>query len=197
MNHCLQGQGLYQDEYTSYSGSDDYYSCEEGATPYLINGTEYLQRNLMDKLFKALAQKRNEIREAQRKIEIQLDLMIKLATLVIEYLTNSQPSNSENLPSQPLLSNPSGSIGTVFLCTNQEGREDALLNEEDVEKTDDQLGALEELLEKKEEDLAELDSRFNAYSEHLYKLQNNRAKGLVEYELGSPRAYKVQALAEI
>ncbi|MED6121841.1 hypothetical protein PIB30_033856 [Stylosanthes scabra] len=161
--------------------------------------------------------------EAQRKIEIQLGLMIKLATLVIEHLTNSQPSNSGNLPSQPL-SNPWGSIGIVFLCTNQEGRKDALLNEDDVEslheclkeveeeneaqvrkmlikrwmtmiksqtgwrlfiplhlkqhlpKTDDQLGALGELLGKKEEDLVELDSRFNAYSEHLYKLQNNRAK---------------------
>ncbi|MED6141154.1 hypothetical protein PIB30_100487, partial [Stylosanthes scabra] len=44
----------------------------------------------------------------------------------------SQPLNSEDLPSQPL-SNPRRCIGTLFLCTNQEGREDALLHEEDVE----------------------------------------------------------------
>ncbi|MED6186417.1 hypothetical protein PIB30_066510 [Stylosanthes scabra] len=87
----------------------------------------------------------------------------------------SQPSNSRNLPSQPL-SNPWGSIGTVFLCTNREGREDVLLNEEDVEKTDDQLGALDGVLDKKEENPAELDSEFNAYGGYLHKLHNNRAK---------------------
>ncbi|MED6139575.1 hypothetical protein PIB30_085190, partial [Stylosanthes scabra] len=232
-------------------------------------------------------------------MEIQLDLLIKLATLVIKHLNNSsnisQPSNSENLPSQPL-SNPWGHIGTLFLCTNQEGRED-VLNEEDVEsfhesleeveegneeqvaedvdqkvednckepkgmeivhsissevnpcklpselqfewvdlpnlnfigpqhyallETDDQLGALDGVLDKKETKSLELnaskfitcgESKFKAHSEHLHKLHNKRAKvgafslkkhlgpwqlqeklGLVEYELESPRAYKVQAL---
>ncbi|MED6212257.1 hypothetical protein PIB30_081556 [Stylosanthes scabra] len=69
--------------------------------------------------------------------------MIKLATLVIGCLTNSQTSNSGNLPSQPL-SNPWGSIGTVFLCTNQEGRDDALLKEEDVESLHECLKEVEE-----------------------------------------------------
>ncbi|MED6110390.1 hypothetical protein PIB30_042416 [Stylosanthes scabra] len=104
----------------------------------------------MDTLFEVLAQERNEIQEVQRKTEIRLDLLIKLATLVIEHLNNSsnisQPSNSENLPSQPL-SNPWGHIGTLFLCTNQEGRDD-VLNEEDVE-------SLEEVEEGNEAQVAE------------------------------------------
>ncbi|MED6193913.1 hypothetical protein PIB30_023578 [Stylosanthes scabra] len=91
----------------------------------------------MDKLFEALAQERNEIREVQRKTEIQLNLLIKLTTLVIEHLNNSsnisQPSNSESLPSQPL-SNPWRSLG----------REDALLNEEDVESLHECLEEIEE-----------------------------------------------------
>ncbi|MED6170155.1 hypothetical protein PIB30_028133 [Stylosanthes scabra] len=77
-----------------------------------------------------------------------------LATLVIEHRNNSsnisQPSNSENLPSQPL-SNPWGHIGTLFLCTNQEGRED-VLNEEDVESLH---GSLEEVEERNEAQVAE------------------------------------------
>ncbi|MED6132555.1 hypothetical protein PIB30_020039 [Stylosanthes scabra] len=93
MNCYLQNQGLNQVEYTSDSSSDEYYSCKEDTTPY--NGSECRQRNLMDELFKALAQERNEIMEAQRKTEIQLGLMIKLATLVIEHLTNSFSSSQE------------------------------------------------------------------------------------------------------
>ncbi|MED6137834.1 hypothetical protein PIB30_068782, partial [Stylosanthes scabra] len=88
-------------------------------------------------------------------MEIQLDLLIKLATLVIEHLNNSsnisQPSNSENLPSQPL-SNSWRSMGTLFLYTNQEGREDALLNEEDVESLHE---CLEEVEEENEAQVAE------------------------------------------
>ncbi|MED6137742.1 hypothetical protein PIB30_067853, partial [Stylosanthes scabra] len=85
--------------------------------------------------------------EVQRKIEIQLDLLIKLASLIIEHLNNSsnisQPSNSENLPSQPL-PNPWRSLHNLFPYTNQEGREDALLNEEDVESLDEYLEEVEE-----------------------------------------------------
>ncbi|MED6116056.1 hypothetical protein PIB30_096510 [Stylosanthes scabra] len=201
----------YDQRYTSWNPPP--YQHHVHPPPYTPS-----QGNFED-ILQVLRQERNEIMGAQRKIEIQLDLMIKLATLVIEHLSNSQPSNSGNLPSQQL-SNPWGSIGTVFLCTSQEGREDALLDEEDVEslhecleeveegndaqvaedvdrevednylpnlnfigpqhyallETDDKLGALGEVLDKKEEDLAELDSRFNAYSEHLHKLHNNRAK---------------------
>ncbi|MED6199028.1 hypothetical protein PIB30_072138 [Stylosanthes scabra] len=84
-----------------------------------------------------------------------LDLLINLTTLIIEHLNNSsntsQPSNSENLPSQPL-SNPWGHIGILFLCTNQEGREDALLNEEEVESLHE---CLEEVEEENEAQVAE------------------------------------------
>ncbi|MED6222390.1 hypothetical protein PIB30_063968 [Stylosanthes scabra] len=45
--------------------------------------------------------------------------------------TNTSPSSSKDLPSQPQ-SIPKGSINTLFLCTKQEGREDTL-NEEVVE----------------------------------------------------------------
>ncbi|MED6197332.1 hypothetical protein PIB30_055610 [Stylosanthes scabra] len=41
---------------------------------------------------------------------------------------------------------------------------------------DDQLGALDKVLDKKEEDPAELDSEFNAYGGYLHKLHDNRAK---------------------
>ncbi|MED6225767.1 hypothetical protein PIB30_096910 [Stylosanthes scabra] len=245
-NHAYQSNGF----------GDAYYGYEDPSPPYPPS------QNGMDELFEALAQERIEIREVQRKIEIQLDLLIKLATLVFEPLNNSsnisQPSNFENLPSQPL-SNPWGHIGTLFLCTNQEGRED-VLNEEDVEslhesleeveegneaqvaedvdqkvednckepkgmkivhsispevtpfklpsefqfewvnlptlsfivpqqyallETDDQLGALDGVLNKKEKESLELNasklntcrkSEFKAHSEHFHKLRNNRAK---------------------
>ncbi|MED6163894.1 hypothetical protein PIB30_084507 [Stylosanthes scabra] len=251
-----QPHDLGYNAYQSNGFGDAYYGYEDPSPPYPPS------QDGMDKLFKALAQERNEIREVHGKMEIQLDLLIKLATLVIEHLNNSsnisQPSNSENLPSQPL-SNPWGHIGILFLCTNQEGRED-VLNEEDVEslhecleeveeenevqvakdvdqevedndkepkgmeivhstssevtpskipsefqfewvnlptlnfigpqhyallETDDQLGALDGVLDKKETESLELnaskiitcgESEFKSYSEHLHKLHNNRAK---------------------
>ncbi|MED6132426.1 hypothetical protein PIB30_018816 [Stylosanthes scabra] len=250
-----QPHDLGYNAYQSNGFGDAYYGYEDPSPPYPLS------QNGMDKLFEALAQERNEIREVQRKTEIQLDLLIKLATLVIEHFNNSsntQPSNSENLPSQPL-SNPWGHIGTLFQCTNQEGRED-VLNEEDVEslyesleeveegneaqvaedvdqkvednckepkgmeifhpassevtpsklpselqfewvdlpnlnfigpqhyallEKDDQLGALDGVLNKKKKESLELNaskfitcgkSEFKAHSEHLHKLHNNRAK---------------------
>ncbi|MED6136730.1 hypothetical protein PIB30_058493 [Stylosanthes scabra] len=60
-------------------------------------------------ILQVLRQERNEIRKAQGKIEIQLDLIIKLATLVIG-----------------------------------QGREDTLLNEEDVESLHESLEEVEE-----------------------------------------------------
>ncbi|MED6110629.1 hypothetical protein PIB30_044762 [Stylosanthes scabra] len=48
------------------------------------------------------------------------------------FLITSQPLHSKDLPSQPL-PNPWGSIPTLFLCANQEGREDTLLHEDDIE----------------------------------------------------------------
>ncbi|MED6107179.1 hypothetical protein PIB30_011447 [Stylosanthes scabra] len=251
-----QPHDLGYNAYQSNGLGDAYYGYKDPSPPYPPS------QDGMDKLFEALAQERNEIREVQRKMEIQLDLLIKLATLVIEHLNNSsnisQLSNPENLASQPL-SNPWGHIGTMFLCTNQEGMED-VLNEEDVEslhesledveeeneaqvaedvdqkvddnckeskgmeivhsassevtpsklpsefqfewvnlptlnfvdpqhyallETDDQLGALDGVLNKKEKESLELNSsklitcgksEFKAHSDHLHKLHNNRAK---------------------
>ncbi|MED6147460.1 hypothetical protein PIB30_044216 [Stylosanthes scabra] len=45
---------------------------------------------------------------------------------------NAYQSNGYDFSCQPL-SNPRRCIGTLFLCTDQEGREDALLHEKDVE----------------------------------------------------------------
>ncbi|MED6114085.1 hypothetical protein PIB30_076929 [Stylosanthes scabra] len=241
---------------------EETYSYDQGYTPwnplpYHAHPPPYppFQDNFED-ILQVLLQERKELWEAQKQIDNQVTTLtlsvIRLVTQFTKGTPNnssniSQPSNSGNLPSQPL-SNPWGSIGTMFLCTNQEGREDALLNEEDIEslhecleeveeeteapkaedvdqevdkepkkmeivysvsskatpsklpselqfewvnspnlnssgpqhyallETDDQLGALDGVLDKKEEDLAELDSEFNAYGGYLHKLHNNRAK---------------------
>ncbi|MED6124267.1 hypothetical protein PIB30_057379 [Stylosanthes scabra] len=169
-------------------------------------------------------------------MEIQLDLLIKLATLVIEHLNNSsnisQPSNSENLPSQPL-SNPWGHIESRRFEEENEAQvaedvdqkvEDNCKEPKEMEiahsassevtpsklpsefqfewvnlptlnfidpqhyallETDDQLGALDGVLNKKEKESLELNasklitcgkSEFKAHSEHLHKLHNDRAK---------------------
>ncbi|MED6174942.1 hypothetical protein PIB30_073720, partial [Stylosanthes scabra] len=68
----------------------------------------------------------------------------------------SQPLNSGDLLSQPL-SNPRGSIPTLFRCANQEMREDALLYEEDVESLNHEEvhECLEEVEEENEDQEAE------------------------------------------
>ncbi|MED6220933.1 hypothetical protein PIB30_049551 [Stylosanthes scabra] len=66
---------------------------------------------------------------SQNGIEEALQLLCKERK---ELLEAQSESTMKDLPSQPL-SNPRRCIGTLFLCTNQEGREDALLHEEDVE----------------------------------------------------------------
>ncbi|MED6121295.1 hypothetical protein PIB30_028796 [Stylosanthes scabra] len=86
-------RGVKHVEYSSDSGSDGYYSCKEETIPY--KNLEWQQRNLPDELFKILAQERNEIREVQKKTEVQLGLLIKLATLIVETLTNSSTSRQE------------------------------------------------------------------------------------------------------
>ncbi|MED6207381.1 hypothetical protein PIB30_035287 [Stylosanthes scabra] len=216
-----------------------YYSCNQGYTPW--NPTPYQPHDLGYNAHQSngfgdayygyedpsppYPPSQNEIHE------------LFLATLVFEHLNNSsnisQPSNSEDLPSKPL-SNPWRHIGSFFLCTNQERRED-VLNEEDVEslhesleeveegneaqvakdvdqklqsefqfewvnlptlnftdpqhyallETDDQLRALDGVLNKKEKESLQLnasksitcwESEFKTYSEYLHKLHNNRAK---------------------
>ncbi|MED6151150.1 hypothetical protein PIB30_079545, partial [Stylosanthes scabra] len=67
---------------------------------------EWQQRNLPEELFKILARERNEIREVQKKTEVQLGLLIKLATLIVETLTNSSASRSgKQLERPPLTTN--------------------------------------------------------------------------------------------
>ncbi|MED6150791.1 hypothetical protein PIB30_075926 [Stylosanthes scabra] len=213
--------------YQSNGFGDAYYGYEEPSPPYPPS------QDGMDKLFEALAQERNEIREVQGKMEIQLDLLNKLATLIIEHLNNSsnisQTSNTENLPSQPL-SNPWGHIEEVEEENEAQVAEDVDQKVEDnckeskgmeivhsassevtpsklpsefqfewvnlptlnfidpqyyaLLETDDQLGALDGVLNKKEKESLELnaskiitcgESEFKSYSEHLHKLHNNRA----------------------
>ncbi|MED6124230.1 hypothetical protein PIB30_057122 [Stylosanthes scabra] len=93
-SYYLSNQGLNQVEYASDSGSDGYYICKEQTISY--KNLEWQQRNLPDELFKILAQERNEIREVQKKTEVQLGLLIKLATLIVETLTNSSTSRQED-----------------------------------------------------------------------------------------------------
>ncbi|MED6125843.1 hypothetical protein PIB30_072438 [Stylosanthes scabra] len=64
----------------------------------------------------------------------------------------SQPLNSGDLPSKPL-SNPRGSIPTLFRCANQERREEALQHEDDVESLNHEEvhECLEELEEENED----------------------------------------------
>ncbi|MED6195010.1 hypothetical protein PIB30_034035 [Stylosanthes scabra] len=57
--------------YQSNGFGDAYYGYEDPSPPYPPS------QNGMDELFEALAQERNEIREVQRMMEIQLDLLIK------------------------------------------------------------------------------------------------------------------------
>ncbi|MED6178968.1 hypothetical protein PIB30_112531, partial [Stylosanthes scabra] len=85
-----------------------------------------------------LYRERKELQENQRRINNQLTTLTMSVIRLVTQCTNgnsnnslntSRPSNSVNLPSQTL-SIPKGSITTLFLCTNQEGREDTLLSEE-------------------------------------------------------------------
>ncbi|MED6207277.1 hypothetical protein PIB30_034278 [Stylosanthes scabra] len=215
-----QPHDLGYNAYQSNGFGDAYYGYEDPSPPYPPS------QNAMDELFEALAQERREIMEAQRKMEIQLDLLIKLAILIIEHINNSsnisQPSNSENLPSQPL-SNPWGHIAHVAEdvdqkvednCKEPKGMEivhsassevtpSKLPSEFQFEwvnlptlnfidpqhyallETDDQLGALNGVLNKNENESLESnasksitcwESEFKTYSEYLHKLHNNRAK---------------------
>ncbi|MED6142479.1 hypothetical protein PIB30_114110, partial [Stylosanthes scabra] len=115
-----QPHDLGYNAYQSNGFGDAYYGNEDPSLPYPPS------QNGMDKLFEALAQERNEIREVQRKTEIQLDLLINLATLVIEHLNNSanisQPSNSENLSSQPLRIHGDTLVLCSYVLTKKEGR---------------------------------------------------------------------------
>ncbi|MED6199296.1 hypothetical protein PIB30_074670 [Stylosanthes scabra] len=121
-------------------------------TTQKVDGKDVEKENI----FKLL--ERKELQENQRRINAQLTtLQLSVLRFVIQSansnfnnsLIATQPLNSEDLPSQALLI-PRGSIPTLFLCDNQEGREDALLNEEGVENLNHK--ELHECLEEVEEE---------------------------------------------
>ncbi|MED6163739.1 hypothetical protein PIB30_082948, partial [Stylosanthes scabra] len=72
------------------SGSDGYYSCEDSLPSHQLDMVEPQHRNCIDEFFRALMQERAEIKEAQKKAEIRLQTMTKLATHVIEHFNNPQ-----------------------------------------------------------------------------------------------------------
>ncbi|MED6127185.1 hypothetical protein PIB30_085713, partial [Stylosanthes scabra] len=85
--------------------------------------------------------------------------MIHPHQFTVSNLNISQLSNSGNIPSQPL-SIPKGSINIVFLYINQKGREDTLLNDEDVECLNDEEvhECLKDVgVENEEEDVEDVD----------------------------------------
>ncbi|MED6123826.1 hypothetical protein PIB30_053092 [Stylosanthes scabra] len=111
--------------------------------------------------FQVLLQERKEFWETQRRLEAQLAIVIELVTRLVTLSAastsiTSQPLKSGDLPSQAL-SIPRRSIPTMFLCANQEGREDAPLNEGDVENLNHEevRECLEEVEEKNEDQEAE------------------------------------------
>ncbi|MED6165578.1 hypothetical protein PIB30_100926 [Stylosanthes scabra] len=135
-----QPHDLGYNTYQSNGFGDAYYGYEDPPPPYPPS-----QGNFED-IFQVLLQERKEFWETQRRLEAQL------ATVTELYLITSQPLNSEDLPSQAL-SIPRRSIPTMFLCANQEGREDAPLNERDVENLNhEEVGECLEEVEEKNED---------------------------------------------
>ncbi|MED6225842.1 hypothetical protein PIB30_097574 [Stylosanthes scabra] len=134
--------------YQSNGFGDAYYGYEDPPPPS--------QGNFEDN-FQVLLQERKEFWETQRRLEAQIatvtELVTRLVTLSVASTSiTSQPLNSGDLPSQAL-SIPKRSIPTLFLCANQEGREDAPLNEGDVENLNHEevCECLEEVEEKNED----------------------------------------------
>ncbi|MED6164771.1 hypothetical protein PIB30_093362 [Stylosanthes scabra] len=141
--------------YQSNGFGDAYYGYEDPPPPYPPS-----QGNFKD-IFQVLLQERKEFWETQRRLEAHLatvtELVTHLVTLSVASTSiTSQPLNSGNLPSQAL-SIRRRSIPTLFLCANQEGREDTPLNEEDVENLNHEevRECLEEVEEKNEDQEAE------------------------------------------
>ncbi|MED6139537.1 hypothetical protein PIB30_084744 [Stylosanthes scabra] len=94
-----------------------------------------------EEAFQLLYKERKELRENQRRISSKLTtLHLSILRFVIQSANSnfnnssitSQTLNSGDLSSQAL-SIPRRSIHTLFLCANEEGREDTPLNEEDIE----------------------------------------------------------------
>ncbi|MED6126956.1 hypothetical protein PIB30_083459, partial [Stylosanthes scabra] len=145
--------------YQSNGFDDAYNGYEDPPPPYLPSQTG------IKEAFQLLWQERKELQENQRRINAQLTtLQLSVLRFVIQSANSnlnnssiaSQPLNSGDLPSQAL-SIPRGSIPTLFLCDNQEGREDAPLNEEGVENLNykEVHECLEEVEEENEDQEAE------------------------------------------
>ncbi|MED6109306.1 hypothetical protein PIB30_032175 [Stylosanthes scabra] len=141
--------------YQSNGFGDAYYGYKDPLPPYPPS-----QGNFED-IFQVLLQERKEFWETQKRLEARLATVTELVTRLVtpsvaSTLITSQPLNSGDLPSQAL-SIPRRSIPTLFLCANQEGREDAPLNEEDVENLNHEevRECLEEVEEKSEDQEAE------------------------------------------
>ncbi|MED6177214.1 hypothetical protein PIB30_095890, partial [Stylosanthes scabra] len=150
-----QHHALQYNVYQSNGFGDAYYGYKDPPPPYPPS-----QGNFED-IFQVLLQERKEFWETQKRLEAQLatvtELVTRLVTLPVASTSiTSQPLNSGDLPSQAL-SIKRKSIPTLFLCANQEGREDAPLNEEDVENLNHEevRECLEEVEEKNEDQEAE------------------------------------------
>ncbi|MED6113521.1 hypothetical protein PIB30_071557 [Stylosanthes scabra] len=117
--------------YQSNGLGNAYYGYKDPPPLYLPS-----QGNFED-IFQVLQQGRKAFWETQKRLEAQLATVTELVTRLVtpsvaSTSITSQPLNSGDLPSQAL-SIPRRSIPTLFLCANQEGREEAPPNEEDVE----------------------------------------------------------------
>ncbi|MED6175075.1 hypothetical protein PIB30_075051 [Stylosanthes scabra] len=123
-----QPHDLGYNTYQSNGFGDAYYGYEDPPPPCPPS-----QGNFED-IFQVLLQERKEFWETQRRLEAQL-------------------ANVTELTSPQALSIPRRSIPTMFLCANQEGREDAPLNEGDVENLnhEEMRECLEEVEEKNED----------------------------------------------
>ncbi|MED6115264.1 hypothetical protein PIB30_088748 [Stylosanthes scabra] len=118
-------------------------------------------RKATSKTFFKSCSKGREFWETQKRLEAQLATVTELVTHLVTPSVAStsittQSLNSGDLPSQAL-SIARRSIPTLFLCANQEGREDTPLNEEDVENLNHEevRECLEEVEEKNEDQEAE------------------------------------------
>ncbi|MED6125344.1 hypothetical protein PIB30_067677 [Stylosanthes scabra] len=149
-HHAPQYNAYQSNEY-----GDVYYGYKDPSPRYPPS------QNGIKEALQLLCQERKELWKAQKRIDNQVTtLQLSIIRLMIQS-TNSNFNNSSiasqslnfgGLPSQPL-SNPRGSIPTLFRCANQEGKEDALLHDEDVESFNHEKvhECLEEVEEKNED----------------------------------------------
>ncbi|MED6173133.1 hypothetical protein PIB30_056439 [Stylosanthes scabra] len=115
----------------------------------IINVHQGLSKQVMEEAYSSFTTIPTFSKWPQRSSSI---VMLGKEKVVGSPKTNRRSSDhltTEYLPSQPR-SNPRGSIPTLFLCANQEGKEDALLNIEDVESLNHK--EVHEFLEEVEEE---------------------------------------------